>query len=444
MAHVVLFAIGSRGDVCPILALGEGLHDAGHSVRVVTHAEYADAAARMGLEPFRAPGPSPRELMGGEFGERLAVGGTNPARQAWAWLAVLRDQLGDILQASVRACEGADLVVGSVVAFGAEHAAERLGLPFASTGLQPLLATRALPSPVLPARDLGPLNRLSHRLVEQVLWQPLRRALNDARRRTLGLRPLPLSGPFLRADRRGVPRLFGFSSQLVPRPPDWPDWAHVCGEWTQRPASEPEAPAELERFLAAGAPPIYAGFGSMMVSDPPKLAATLLEAARASGDRVVLQAGWADLAPARVEPDVFALDEDVAHDWLFPRVSTVVCHGGAGTVHTALRAGRPVVVVPVLSDQPFWGHRVHAIGAGPPPLPLRRLTAARLRQGIELTRGEHVRGRAAVLGERLHGERGVETACALIERMLPSQQSSIGTRPETCLRPEAPASESRL
>lgn len=35
----------------------------------------------------------------------------------------------------------------------------------------------------------------------------------------------------------------------------------------------------------------------------------------------------------------------------------------------------PNVVCPWFADQPFWAERVHALGAGPRPVPARRLTA---------------------------------------------------------------------
>jgi sterol 3beta-glucosyltransferase len=48
-----------------------------------------------------------------------------------------------------------------------------------------------------------------------------------------------------------------------------------------------------------------------------------------------------------------------------------------------LRAGVPSVVVPFFGDQPFWGQRVADLGAGPPPIPRRRLTVERLAAAIQ-------------------------------------------------------------
>ena len=51
-------------------------------------------------------------------------------------------------------------------------------------------------------------------------------------------------------------------------------------------------------------------------------------------------------------------------DWLFPRVSAVVHHGGSGTT-----AGRPSLLCPMIGDQQYWAEPVHALGAGPDPSP---------------------------------------------------------------------------
>jgi UDP:flavonoid glycosyltransferase YjiC (YdhE family) len=112
------------------------------------------------------------------------------------------------------------------------------------------------------------------------------------------------------------------------------------------------------------------------------------------------------------------------HGWLFPRVAAVVHHGGAGTTAAGLRAGRPTVVCPFAADQPFWGARVHALGAGPPPIPQRRLTADTLAAAIDAAvRDPRMRRTAAALGDAVRAERGVARAVASV------------TAPGGCARP---------
>jgi UDP:flavonoid glycosyltransferase YjiC (YdhE family) len=119
--------------------------------------------------------------------------------------------------------------------------------------------------------------------------------------------------------------------------------------------------------------------------------------------------------PATSDDDVLAV-RDVPHSWLFPRVAAVVHHGGAGTTAAGLRAGVPTIVCPFFGDQPYWGERVAALGAGPSPLPFRALTvpdlAARLRRA---TSDPSIRERAAVLGTRLRAEDGIARALDVLD-----------------------------
>lgn len=98
-------------------------------------------------------------------------------------------------------------------------------------------------------------------------------------------------------------------------------------------------------------------------------------------------------------------------------MKAVVHHGGAGTTAAGLRAGVPSVVIPFFGDQPFWGWRVAALGAGPAPIPLGSLTAERPAAAIErAVTDPAMRGRAAEVGTRLQAEDGVANIVGLIQR----------------------------
>jgi len=111
----------------------------------------------------------------------------------------------------------------------------------------------------------------------------------------------------------------------------------------------------------------------------------------------------------------------VPYSWLYPRVAAVVHHGGAGTTGAALQAGIPAVVVPFMMDQPFWGARVAALGAGPAPIPRRRLTVARLAEALRVAvTDETMRSTARALGQKLQAEDGVAEAVGHYEALFPS------------------------
>jgi UDP:flavonoid glycosyltransferase YjiC (YdhE family) len=127
----------------------------------------------------------------------------------------------------------------------------------------------------------------------------------------------------------------------------------------------------------------------------------------------VVVAGGSEMPIGLLTDDVLAV-ESVPYDWLLPRVCAAVHQGGAGVTGSALRAGVPSVVVPVFGDHPFWAQRVFELGAGPRPVPAKRLTADALADAIRRTEDKEIRRRAAELGERIRKEDGVGRAVQVI------------------------------
>ncbi|WP_210493629.1 glycosyltransferase [Patulibacter sp. SYSU D01012] len=240
----------------------------------------------------------------------------------------------------------------------------------------------------------------------------LRRPVTACRADVLGLPPQRVRAA--RAQRRvRAGAVVGVSPHVVPRPRDWPERAVLTGWWWDAPpaAGPPPLDPTLEAFLAAGPPPVLVGLGSMPVRDPAATTRVLVAAARDVGVRLVLQRGWAGLG-ANVEdgPDVHVAG-DVPHDALLPRVRAVVHHGGAGTTGRGLRHGRPTLVLPVLADQFFWGHRLAALGVGPPALPLARLRRDALARRLRRLVGDPSHGeRARAVAARLATEDGAAAA----------------------------------
>jgi sterol 3beta-glucosyltransferase len=82
-----------------------------------------------------------------------------------------------------------------------------------------------------------------------------------------------------------------------------------------------------------------------------------------------------------------------------------------------LQAGKPTVICPFVADQPFWGRRVAALGAGPPPILQRKLTVDNLASAIrQAATDDRMRQRAADLGEKIRAEDGSGQAASLIEK----------------------------
>ncbi len=421
--RICMVALGTQGDVRPLLALAAGLRSAGEQVTVATHRYFERMVLERGLgfEPIEG---NPRAIIDSRLGRGWVQSGTNPLRFTH-YLRALAGSLGqELMEDCYRACRGAQAVVTGLLGyFAACHVAERLEVPLAAAFLQPVTPSRHLPSVFFadiraPAAARRGYNFASHLLVELMFWSVLRREVNRARANVLGLPEVPRLSTFARNLRDNVV-LYGFSPAVLPPPADWPPQVRVTGYWflDETGAGKPP-PAALTTFLQRGAPPVYVGFGSMSGAEEEALTAIVLAALRRCGRRGVLATGWGGLGAAPLPDDVLMLDW-APHDWLFPRSAAIVHHGGAGTTAAGLRSGVPQVIVPFFGDQHFWGQRVRELGVGPAPLARRRLTAERLAAALtEAAGAPQVRARAAAVGARIRAEDGVGTAVGVLRQAL--------------------------
>ena len=198
---------------------------------------------------------------------------------------------------------------------------------------------------------------------------------------------------------------------MIPKPRDWNSNIHVTGFCHLAQASSFSPSRELVEFLSSGPPPIYIGFGSIVVKDSAATTKLILEAVRKAGVRAILSRGWGGFAAkGEALPDEIFPVDNIPHDWLFPRVSCVVHHGGAGTTAAGIASGTPTVITPFFGDQPFWGMVVARAGAGPPPIPFRDLTTDSLAAAIKAALQPDVREKVRTLACIMRQESGAQNA----------------------------------
>ena len=143
----------------------------------------------------------------------------------------------------------------------------------------------------------------------------------------------------------------------------------------------------------------------------------ILQVLTLTKQRAIILSGWGGLNKTTLPDNVFML-ESIPFSWLFPRCCCVVHHGGAGTTAAGLRAGVPSIIVPFFGDQFFWGQRVAELGAGPDPIPRKKLTVERLAQTIqEAVTNQTIHQRAADLGAKIRTEDGVTNAVDIINNL---------------------------
>jgi vancomycin aglycone glucosyltransferase len=403
--RVLLATWGSRGDIEPLAALALRLRELGAEVRACAppDEEFIELFQRVGVTLIPL-GPSTRSVAAG-----LKAPSPDAAFRLAAELVAAR------FETLPAAADGCDVLVATgLMPAGARSVAEKLGIRY-------VLATFHIFG--LPSRHFAPAARPGKQSPEGetdnlVLWQQDAERVNalygealNRGRAAIGLPPIDNVRDYVITDRPWL----AADPLLAP----WRELTDLdivqTGAWIL-PDDRP-LPDELEAFLDAGEPPVYAGFGSMAMRTSPDLASVAVAAARANGRRLILGRGWADLALANDSADRRAdclVIGEVNHQALFPRVAAVVHHGGAGTTTTAALAGTPQVLVPQIVDQPHWARRVAELGIGAAhdgPVP----TAESLASALETALAPDFRARATVVAAQVHTDGATVAARRLLE-----------------------------
>ncbi len=410
---ILLQTLGSRGDVQPFIELGRALKRRGHDVVASASAEFAPMIEAAGLRAnclsisYEALLNTPQM--------KAALAGFSGRMRAYRVLQdLMRRQTQEMWDVGL--AERADLILHHPKGFLSPYLARALGGKAVPVLLQPGFAvTGAYPNFLLGTGDMGPaLNRLSHRFLHGASrWGTGLLAKSWSKKAGVGLgaRLDPLAGYG-----SGGLRLHAFSPTLFPPPDDWPEGHQTTGYFFADP--EPfDPPQDLAAFLDAGPPPIYAGFGSMPGMDPERQTRAVVTALKANGLRGIIATGWGGLSAEAAGPDIHVL-KSAPHPWLFPRVRATIHHGGSGTTHESLRWGKPTLICPLMGDQPFFGEMVARIGAGPRPIPQKRMTGEALTAALRQALDPKIEARADAIGQAIRAEpNGCTIAADLIETL---------------------------
>lgn len=431
---IVLATIGSLGDLYPYLALAEELASRGFEPLLAANPFHRQMVEKAGIR-FHPVRPDLSQYPDKEM-VSLA---THPTRSSEY---IIRRMILPYLEESYRdllpLIESSAFVVSHPLFYAAKLAAEKVGVPWAVGALQPSIFFSIYDPPVIARtpfaehlRFLGPpFYRLFFRLIKTITRSWTRPLV--AFRRSVGL-PERAIDPLVDGQFSHELTLALFSPLFAPEQPDWPTNSVATGFPFYRDEDDPPAlPAGLDEFLDAGEAPIVFTLGSLAVFDPGRFFPESVAAARSLGRRAVLLVGdesSVDPSLARAE-DVFVVPF-ASHRALFPRAVAIVHQGGIGTTAEALRAAKPMLIVPFANDQPDNARRATRLGVA---RTIRRAAYRSSRVAEELARlleTPEYKRTAEEVAARLRRERGAAVACTAVERALdrPSASAEVEDGP---------------
>ncbi|KAJ4249063.1 hypothetical protein NW762_012395 [Fusarium torreyae] len=368
--NIVIQVVGSRGDVQPFIALGNELQRHGHRVRLATHDIFAKFVRDSGLE-FYPIGGDPAELMA----YMVKNPGLIPSMKSLAAGEVQkkRHMVQEMLDNFWDSCLMADLLSGvpftadAIIAnppsFAHIHCAQALGIPVHLMFTMPWSNTKAFPHPLTQLKNAGSDPRtqyyVSYYVVEWLTWQGLGDIINKWRK-SIDLEEVAMFDAPMLTKTLKIPFTYCWSPGLVPKPSDWPSYIDVCGFFFRdTPPYNP--PFDLVEFLNAGPPPIYIGFGSIVLDDPKKVIDVILDSVKATGARAIISKGC----------------------------------------------------------QPFWGQMVANAGAGPKPIPHAELSVGNLVEAINYCLSKEAADAAGSISVKMESEQGVRAAVKSFHKHLP-------------------------
>jgi rhamnosyltransferase subunit B len=416
--RIVITSFGSLGDIYPYLTLAQRLRQRGHDAILATSAYYRELIEGEGVAfcPVR-PDADPedraliRRLMEPKRGPEILI------RECL--LPHLRHSYTDLTAAA----HGADLLVTHPITFAGPLVAEQHRIPWVSTVLAPMSLFSVYDLPVFPAMPrLARLYRLrpgvSRLLLRLGKWmtrpwsEPVRQLRNELE--------LPARGdPLYEGQFSPGLTLALFSGVLATPQPDWPPHTQVTGFVFR---DEPDGlPPELARFLDAGPAPLVFTLGSSVVNTAGSFYQESLEAVRRLGCRAVLLVGTdpQNRLPEPLPESILAVPY-APHGSLFPRAQVIIHQGGIGTTAQALRARRPMLVVPHAFDQPDNALRVVKLGVARTLSPT-HYVATRVAAQLQAILAEpRYAQRAVGVGRKVQTERGDQQACDAIETYMAS------------------------
>ncbi|MGD9851649.1 MAG: glycosyltransferase [Nitrospirales bacterium] len=412
---ILILAVGSYGDVLPLVGLGRELRTHGHTVTLFTNGHFASLVQNAGLH-FVPLGSAD------EYDDMA----NNPA--LWhphkGWRLIMKGlaspQLREAYQALCRHIKTGDtILVSSTLGFAARLTQETHDIPHATVHFSPgvfhsAYAPPKMPNLVLP--DWLPIwvKRGCWSLINHIMIDPVLKPYLNTFRRELGLPPV---SRIFHSWAHSPDLVVGmFPDWFAPPQPDWPASTQLSGFPLYDEAHDADLPATVEQFLQANPAPLVATPGSAN-----KHGRSFFRETAKACQQLERPAIFLTRYPEQLPP---ALPKSIRHftyvplSQLLPYCAALIHHGGIGTCSQAMRAGVPQLIQPLAFDQFDNAARTVKLNAGRMILP-RAFRSRILASTLEdLLSTPDISQQCRQIAHRTRETNGLSSACEMIQKRL--------------------------
>ncbi len=406
---------GSNGDIRPMIALADGLQNAGHTVTLVVSSldnrNYSDECEKFNIRYQQLP-------------EKITFDLKSFAQQTFRmntaqWLVALLDNAffpyeDVIYQASRQLANDNDLLIGHHFLYPLKIAACKHNIPFYSVMFcHGVIHSASQPPFRFPnlGKRLNPLQwHLLDSIFDFILKKKLTKLWNDE-----GMpRVKHVLSDLLSSDSLN---LVAVDPVFCPAYSEWKPQHQICGflnlpsknqHWT--------IDTQLQSFLNSGPAPVYMTFGSLQQAVPEWSMEIFIKAAQLAGCRAIIQTSSEKYPSNSQQKNIFFIGRH-PHQSLFKHCAAIVHHGGAGTSHSASLCGRPSIVIPFMDEQLFWAQSLEQLGIASKPILAKEATETLLASRIStILSSKNYSNTANRVGKIISARQGVNNAVNLIEK----------------------------
>lgn len=381
---VVLFSLGTRGDMEPFLAIAEILHDKNWEVLCVFPEQFRSTVEGLGyrFEGFSSEflemleGTDAKMLMGGHGSilERIKL----LIRISKIGIKLNKDMA--TLQHKIQETEHPDLICyhpkcNFALLWGMRNPGKSIlisPIPFMAHPIKHMTAL---------GNNYGTIiNRCSFWLTNTVKTIVLK---NAAKRYLNHVTDVKYSISTIKKAMLELEKSFyTISPSLFPKPDYWPAPAKVVGYYERDKTKSWQPNADLSEFLESSEKTIFITFGSMSNTNPKQKTKIILDVLKKHQIRAIINTSWGGLEKTDHPPQNVLFVENIPYDWIFPKMYAIVHHGGSGTTHTALKYGCPSLIIPHIIDQFYWNRTIADLQLGPLGFPIKKLHESAFEQKL--------------------------------------------------------------
>jgi rhamnosyltransferase subunit B len=354
----LLLALGSYGDVLPMIGIGKQLLREGHDVEIAVSEYFTDIVAEAGLTHI--PAGTVEEYLKTANHPDLFHPVKGPAFVSNALL----DRIDDLYGIVKNAMDDDRIVAGGILAMGARVAQEVTGKPYVAIHLAPVgfwsvESPSRFPMPITFPGEPKFLVRATYSFFSKLADKDIAPRLNKFRAK-FGLKPAKNIWPeWIHSPYKNICL---FPDWFAKPQTDWPANTETTSFPLFDSVSSLESSSELDEFIERGEKPILFTGGSAYAHghDFFNVAAEAVKKLKA---RAIFVSTLTEKITTDFGPDIYVC-KHATFSKVLPRCAAFVHHGGIGSTAVGIASGIPQLIKPIAFDQFDNATRVEKLGLG--------------------------------------------------------------------------------